>query len=287
MLLFPFGAFAFASLAPTQSAVARPIFRCFAKDGCREDAVPVQQAILSQPITEKDLAAVKDWVNQGIADLRSQESGCRAQHKEIEEAKEDALDAIDSLADDRRNGRVIRKEQRMSKRIEDTAKQAHSATTTCVDALQIQIARLQAMAGNPELLRAEVSYWRAEQYRQAQAAIRGRQIAEARPEADRKRREADVKTAAERQAAAERTRERQRMAAVLEERERQAVAAPGGPTQDLQRLVRFVSTWTQPWMVSEELTPVLVVLAGLAPQGFEEWRLRLVSHREANRIPEK
>ena len=148
MLLFLFGALAFASLAPTQSAVAQPISRRFAKDGCREDAVRVPQAILCQPITEKDLAAVKDWVNQGIADLRSQESGCRAQHEEIEEAKEEALDAIDSLADDRRNSRVTRKEQRM--------------------------------------------------------------------------------------------------AAVGEERERQAVAAPGGPTQDLQRLVRFVSTWTQP-----------------------------------------
>jgi hypothetical protein len=246
MLLFLFGALAFASLAPTQSAVAQPISRRFAKDGCREDAVRVPQAILCQPITEKDLAAVKDWVNQGIADLRSQESGCRAQHEEIEEAKEEALDAIDSLADDRRNGRVTRKEQRMSKRIEDTAKRAHSAIATCVNALQIQIARLQTIAGNPELLRAEVPNWRAEQYRQAQAAIRERQLAEARREADRKRREADVKAAAERQAAEERAREQQRMAAVGEERERQAVAAPGGPTQDLQRLVRFVSTWTQP-----------------------------------------
>jgi len=137
------------------------------------------------------------------------------------------------------------------------------------------------------VLRAEVPNWRAEQCRQAQAALRERQLAEARREAGRKRREADVKAAAERHAVEERTREQQRMAAAREERERQAVAAPGGPTQDLQRLVRFVSTWTQPWMVSEELTPVLVVLAGLAPQGFEEWRLRLVSHREANRIPEK
>lgn len=246
MLPFLFDALAFASLAPTQSVVAQPISRCLAKDGCREDAVPVPQAILNQPITEKDLAAVKDWVDQGIADLRSQESGCRAQHEEIEEAKEDALDAIDSLADDRRNGTVTRKEQRMSKRIEDTAKQAHSAIATCVAALQIQIARLQTIAGNPELFRAEVPNWRAEQYRQAQAAIRERQLAEARREADRKRREADAKAAAGRQAAEERTREQQRMAAVREERERQAVAAPGGPTQDLQRLVRFVSTWTQP-----------------------------------------
>jgi len=126
MLLFPFGALAFASLVPTQPAVAQPISRCLAKDGCREDAVPVPQAILSQPITEKDLATVKDWVNQGIADLRSQESSCRAQHEEIEEAKENALDAINSLADERCDGRVTRKKQRMSKGIQDTAKQAHS-----------------------------------------------------------------------------------------------------------------------------------------------------------------
>ena len=50
MLLFLFGGRAFASLAPTQPAVAQPISRCLAKDGCREDAVPVPQGILSQPI---------------------------------------------------------------------------------------------------------------------------------------------------------------------------------------------------------------------------------------------
>jgi len=127
-----------------------------------------------------------------------------------------------------------------------TAKQVHSTIATCVAALQIQIARLQTMAGNPELLRAEVPNWRAEQCRQAQAALRERQLAEARREAGRKRREADVKAAAERHAVEERTREQQRMAAAREERERQAVAAPGGRTQDLQRIVRFVSTWTQP-----------------------------------------
>lgn len=50
MLLFLLGGLAFASLAPTQPAVAQPISCCLAKDGCREDAVPVPQAILSQPI---------------------------------------------------------------------------------------------------------------------------------------------------------------------------------------------------------------------------------------------
>jgi len=50
MLLFLFGGPAFASLAPTQPAVAQPISSCLAKDECRENAVPVPQAILSQSI---------------------------------------------------------------------------------------------------------------------------------------------------------------------------------------------------------------------------------------------
>jgi hypothetical protein len=32
---------------------------------------------------------------------------------------------------------------------------------------------------------------------------------------------------------------------------------------------------------------VLVVLAEPATQGLQKWRLRLVGHREADRIPEK
>ena len=50
MRLFLFGGLAFATLAPTQPAVAEPISSCLSKDGCLEDAVPVPQAILSQPI---------------------------------------------------------------------------------------------------------------------------------------------------------------------------------------------------------------------------------------------
>jgi hypothetical protein len=179
-------------------------------------AAQQMKASLNQPVTEKDIEAVRQHLDQRIGELVPLEAQCQARHERIEEAKEDALDAIDSLADNRRSGRVARGEVRASKKIAESAEQAHASAKRCVAAVQAQIAETKAILSSRERLLAEVPKWRAEQFQLKQVAIRERQLAEA-------RREAAEKAAAEQQAAEERAAQQRREAAVRAEQERRAV----------------------------------------------------------------
>jgi len=192
MLLCVSSALALASLASATPTAAQPMYRCVDNDGhvvigkstpgvpppanCRGDAIPVPKAIHSQPVAQKDLEAVKQFLNQRITDLAIREARCRSAHETIEVNKDDALDAIDSLADNRR--RVSRAEGRAAGKIEEGAKQAHVSIQQCVRKAQADIAQVRGILSSPEVLRAEAPELLV-------ALKRDHELAETRREADR------------------------------------------------------------------------------------------------------
>jgi hypothetical protein len=219
MLLCMASTLALTSLVPGTSAAAQPTYRCIDDDGrvvignsqpgdvslpanCRKNVIPVSKAV-----TPKDLEAVKQYLSQRITDLALRESRCRAAHGIIEVEKDDALDAIDSLADNRPNGRVSRAERRVAGKIDEDAKRAHVSSQQCVQRAQAESAQLKAILSSPERLSAEAPEWLTALKQDHQLA-EGRRETEAR---DRKwrnenilRAEQEMREAAEAKEAAQR-----------------------------------------------------------------------------------
>jgi len=216
ILLCVSSALALTSLASPTPAAAQPMYRCVDNDGhvvigksapdvpppanCRRDAIPVPKAIQSQPVAQKDLEAVKQFLNERLTDLAMREARCRSAHETIEVKKDDALDAIDSLSDNRRNSRVSRAESRAAGKVEEAAKLAHVTIKQCVQKAQADIAQVRGILSSPEVLRAQAPELLV-------ALRRDHELAETRREADRQdleqRRYATLRAERELQAALE------------------------------------------------------------------------------------
>jgi hypothetical protein len=177
MLLWVSSALALAALAAATPTSAQSLYRCVGRDGqvviskSAPDA-PVPAAC-QEAAAQKDLEAVKQYLNQRIVDLASLQARCRAAQETNTIEKEDALDAIDSLADNRATGRVSRRERRTAKEIEESAKRVDVKIAECLRTTQTGIAEAKAVLSTPERLRAELPKWLA-------ASKRDQQLAEAR-----------------------------------------------------------------------------------------------------------
>src|SRR5712691_9870671 len=141
---------------------------------CQDGTLPVPKALLDRPVTAKELEELKGRLKKELELFADRKARCAAQHERIEEAKDDSLDALDALADNRKSGRVSRAESRVATKIMESAKAAHAAAKNCVLSVQQRIDELNAILSSQEKLRAEVPAVRVARFWDEQAVARHR-----------------------------------------------------------------------------------------------------------------
>jgi hypothetical protein len=218
--------------------------------GCASQQIPV---VSNKPATPQELEGTTRYLEAQLATEGSREWRCNADREHISETKDDALDAVDALSDNRRNGRVSRAETRATRKIERYSASDLARAEQCIAQAQARAAEIRATLSDPVKLTALVPEWRAEQQREKveqehrlatlRAAEEKRLAAEEKRLADERaqrkaekiaekieaeRRLAALRAAEEKRLADERAgdqaRERRREAAVRAEQERQAAA---------------------------------------------------------------
>lgn len=155
-------------------AGAQRIYRCVDDKGvlhieegvlpawCASQYAPV---LSSTPPTAKEIEDTRRFLERQIVSETAREERCRAAQERVEEIKEDGLDDIDSLSDNRKGGRVTRSDARAARRIEKSAKSAQVRLQSCIGEAQARAAELRLILADGGKTAATVPEWRAEQQR--------------------------------------------------------------------------------------------------------------------------
>jgi hypothetical protein len=217
--------FVVALLFTPGGAYAQRVYKCVDDKG----AVHVEQGVLpawcasqyapvapDKPATPQELEGTKRWLEGQLATEIAREARCKVGHERIEELKDDALDSIDSRADNRRSGRVSRADSRDAKRVEESAASGHARLKRCAAEAQRRADELRATLSDPAKLKALVPEWRAEQLRTERESL-------AKHRAEEERRVAAARAAQERERAAEAERRGTEEKAAAQRRERERV----------------------------------------------------------------